>query len=757
MSVPVEDIIDAPIDTVRCLLSSIQIPVDNLSDQLCRLSLGDVFVDRGLFNVSDVKLLKDEQFRSVVALEDSELVKLLPSDVVANETYRSDAIFKIYSSKSDILYGRIMYNKTHKNVKTIVYCDEDRVSELADKLSSYKHILVKSALPTHKEIDDSIIVTFNINNVNDYILKYGSYCKILVIAPKYSEYSESFTITAYTVNDAIEYISTPINESVKLLVYFISGSNGLQMLGEHIGLRSWKLLYVINEVYPTYADYIQIYPIISKEGVNLQYKDHKTYYIKCFIKNLVDANTNKIIHKDMLFELMKSNFDDYYTFMPETMNITELPNFDDWKYGTAIVKPSGFGAGSGVGINVVTNKEEYDKAVQSIIDHNEEVRDKAQKVQEKYRDERRLEDRTWTAIVSKYIDNPLLFEGKKFHFRTLIVITSWGKSFIYPEHFVYTAKLPYQQADYSKKDIHDTHFSSTDKDISFPRDFYGSYSDEDVTTIDNSLSNVLNRVIQMMRGKVVSYEESKLSYEILGTDCMCDTNLNCWLIEVNTMPGLGTISSREDDRKFADWKYKTVIQPIQEIISSIRIVKMEDSTPDMRSSLLQITKNIQIMAYVDEGKLWYESDIENKYNESIKNAHLDDIKRSAFGWIVMDDDDVIGYVEIKKTPKYQGRFEILLVLDDISGAGENVVNVCVREFKSRMSDNDIHLYSIVDITTRELVKLFEDSLKWNKIQYNLIIDGKNCNVYTDDTVNIKSEPNTYRGRGKRGRGKRGRK
>lgn len=733
-------VLNTNISHVQESLDELNKPITNLNNE-DRLTLCDEYYKLDMLDNTSKVLLLSDQFRDVAKLQD---------DIIFEETgdydmFRSEAIYLIYYRRYNV---RMIVNKIPAKYTrfTIVYCDPkyaDRIDGKYIKLLKDNNVLFKFNLPYYKETDDGIVLTFDVDEAEDLINKYGLYCKIVIMYEHIDKmslisYPENITIVAHDMDEFVEFVTADYNESVSQLSYMISGTSGSNMLQEHKCLRSWKLIYPINGVYPKYVDYIQIYSKISRE--RRFRRDRNTFYIPCTIKNLVDTDTNTLFKKHNLFEFMKSNFEDYYTFMPMTIQLKDLKSYADWKFGTMIIKPSGKLVASGIGITVANNEEQFNLGVSVIEDYNRDVKDK---------------DNEWVGIVSKYIDNPLLIEGKKFHFRSYIVVTSWGKIISYPIHSAYTAKLPYRNEDYLNKEIHDTHFKTTSRQILFPYDFYDEYSNEDVERIRNALESVIDRVKISFRGKVIPYEECKLAYEILGTDIIVDDQFNGWLIEVNTMPGMtphgtDTKKSYMYYDEFLKWKYTNIISPIETLLMPLKIVRFESSSTEMRDELSQITRDMYIMRYIGKGELWSRNDIEKIYDHSVEDSIKGD--RKYFDWIITEHDSVIGYISLKpmidiKDKLFKnGDLQIrIFIKSQGHGYGRRAMNVALEQMRNNGYKGRI--WSLVNVDNDQGNKFFNKLVtevlaekkadprskpiptEWNKLSKPKFVYGGMYNIY----------------------------
>ena len=161
-------------------------------------------------------------------------------------------------------------------------------------------------------------------------------------------------------------------------------------------------------------------------------------------------------------------------------------------------------------------------------------------------------------IISEYIQNPLLYEGRKFHLRMYILInsdTTWsfwerGKAMI--------AKLPYKKGDWTNKEIHDSHGETTPKDIYFPEDILQK---DKYRYVYQQMEIILDAVAKIIMPYIKCYEESKYCCEVFGIDFMLTDDYIVKLIEINAEAGYG--AKNEDKTKYKqyckeyfNWFYK---------------------------------------------------------------------------------------------------------------------------------------------------------------------------------------------------------
>lgn len=479
-------------------------------------------------------------------------------------------ILPIFSQKKQVVNKRVAIASTRVDKKIIYFQwkvleNDSNTQRFINSLNDY-YIVVVAEDPRSVTVKADKVVSKNtryVMSVEDtyYVCSSIKQARMLykifdddmtVIIKKKSrtgrdDMAEYIGITCYTLQDLYQYI-TAEKKFDETTTYTVSGSNGLKDLTLHELMKGASLYY--NEQrrissadnkfpYPPspYVDFM-------RQSLLKDYTwDREAYQVRCYLKNNVDSESIKSISdKSLLYDTMYDYFEDL-SFIPETVNIDNVKKGETW-----IVRPVGSAACSGKSISIVTTTQELIKA------------------------KKEIQDAGWKATVSEYVTNPLLFNGKKFHLRCYLLVTSWGVFSIHKEAKILTGSQEYIAGDYCNKAIHDTHVKSTDKNYIFPYHFDG-----DKDKISEGLELIGDRLSTVLQGKVNVYKgESVYAYSILGLDLMFTEDYIPKLIEVNTQPGFSSAiyppdeTYEEFEKQLLTWEYETAIYPILKELESNR-------------------------------------------------------------------------------------------------------------------------------------------------------------------------------------------
>ena len=169
--------------------------------------------------------------------------------------------------------------------------------------------------------------------------------------------------------------------------------------------------------------------------------------------------------------------------------------------------------------------------------------------------EKKEEENTYycdNIIIQKYIENPLLYKGRKFDMRIWVLLTHQMKVYIFKEGHLKTCSVKY---DITSKDSfsHITNYSFQKNNNNFEKYEIGNevpfyefqkYIDEKYPNkkykikIDlmKQLKEIISLTMQSVKDKIKN--NKNYQFEIFGYDFMLDEDFNAFLIEINTNPGL---------------------------------------------------------------------------------------------------------------------------------------------------------------------------------------------------------------------------
>ena len=284
-----------------------------------------------------------------------------------------------------------------------------------------------------------------------------------------------------------------------------------------------------------------------KNNITSKYSKNPIYCI-----SMLDGNkciTDKYVLYTNMKKLYSNEIDD---FMPKSFKLTTETEYN--LGDLYITRPvdnlkTNIRAASGLDVNVYNNLETLEKAKKLLNKYN-------------------------NIIASKYITNPLLFHGKKFHFRAYMMVTLFGKSYstyMLDLFNIFTSKYKFINEDYQNKDIHDTHYRYNDDDYLFPLHFTSENINKNITKDD--INNILNKIKKICYKMSHIYStnvklraNSENGFHLFGFDIMIDENLNPILIECNRFSKTDLIYNQKMRTLFNnilfDWINEIIIKPL---------------------------------------------------------------------------------------------------------------------------------------------------------------------------------------------------
>ena len=158
-------------------------------------------------------------------------------------------------------------------------------------------------------------------------------------------------------------------------------------------------------------------------------------------------------------------------------------------------------------------------------------------------------------IIQKYLDNPLLYNKRKFDIRCYVLVDSNFNVFYCREGHLKGSSEEYDLNN-TNKFIHITNHSVQKKSDKFEKFEFGnemSYNDfKIVLTQENYSLEIFDKIIEKIKflikismnavNKKLIKHENVLCFEIFGYDFILDNDFNPYILEINNNPGLGISS-----------------------------------------------------------------------------------------------------------------------------------------------------------------------------------------------------------------------
>ena len=255
---------------------------------------------------------------------------------------------------------------------------------------------------------------------------------------------------------------------------------------------------------------------LEQEGLT----NKKYQKIPALMKNLLQGH-RYFSWKNSLYDYLKGA-----DYLVENYNINRKNiNTFDKEEGIWIVKPVKSFSGKGI---IISDKKED---IISYVKNNT-----------------RYEE--W--VIQRYIENPMLYDNKKFHLRIYLLICD-NRFYYFNIGKVALAKKMFKLTDFHDKDIHDTHFTPAD-DLLFP-DMFG----DDKVLINNVYKSVEKILTDLKKdNKFTCYPENKQCFELFAIDMMVTEDEQVKLLEINASIGM-PYKKLDFRKKIFEAQMKTVV------------------------------------------------------------------------------------------------------------------------------------------------------------------------------------------------------
>lgn len=303
-------------------------------------------------------------------------------------------------------------------------------------------------------------------------------------------------------------------------------------------------------------------------------KDHLAKNIKKYKKHLLKEGKT-IEHMDFL---------PVTYILPGDMSVF-LEEFKRNPGALWILKPSNRSQGSGVVLVNKLNKVKKLKFENKIVNENNQT----VTINETY-------------VISRYLDNPLLIQGKKFDMRIYVLVTSFHplKVWLFKYGFCRFCNENYT-VDINELDniyIHLTNVAIQKKYVKYNENHGGKWPLKNLKTwvelnygfdrMQQMWTDVKNVFINSLKAVQQAMCSDKHCFEIYGYDILIDANLKPWLIEANASPSLTTTTLKDKLLK------KKLISDTIEIVMTEKWVE-EKGKPGVNSSQKTVEGDFEVI------------------------------------------------------------------------------------------------------------------------------------------------------------------
>lgn len=274
----------------------------------------------------------------------------------------------------------------------------------------------------------------------------------------------------------------------------------------------------------------------------------KVHSYKSFLKNFIDEKKHVVGHKDELYKnlgdtlkknpslslknylLEQHNFDwqEIYNQNKVEKTVEYIKGLFNKNVGKVwIYKPvAGF---AGQMIEIFKSFDEFYQYITQFIEKQKDIW-----VDPKFKEKARLKVQSnW--VLQEYINQPILFENKKFHIRPIFLYQKKGNrkiGYLLNRILVAHAKEDYKFDDFGNKNIHDSHFGKTSGRLYFQDDFLKLkiLTKKEIEHIEEQVKDLGKYVFDLINSRC--YSENKECYETFGMDIMIDSTLTIKVLEV---------------------------------------------------------------------------------------------------------------------------------------------------------------------------------------------------------------------------------
>ena len=225
-----------------------------------------------------------------------------------------------------------------------------------------------------------------------------------------------------------------------------------------------------------------------------------------------------------------------------------------------LLKPTGFNRG--IGIHIFQTWEQLCEIMGTSYGIGRGAKDKVSIFQQHninhYTQLEQDKYKSFSFVIQKLIERPLLFQQRKFDVRLWVLFNSSdGKVYLYQEGYVRTSSKEYIDLSPEMSDADHLLMQLTNNAVQQNTTDYGKHEEGNIVSMDQlftyvsktsnktkdqlisefneSCKNIISNTFRSVKGKL---KRQNYTFELFGYDFILDENLNNYLIEANTNPCL---------------------------------------------------------------------------------------------------------------------------------------------------------------------------------------------------------------------------
>ena len=165
-------------------------------------------------------------------------------------------------------------------------------------------------------------------------------------------------------------------------------------------------------------------------------------------------------------------------------------------------------------------------------------------------------------IIQEYIDNPLLFNDKKFHFRVYVVYlqnSEYQAAYLGKKGFIYTANKQFRP-DTIDNDVVLSGENAQENVFYTPEDFIDKFGKN---TWDNKIVPQFIKIVRETMKSALEHLQcptlKQKCFKILGYDILIDKDYKCYLAEINAR----NVSYKYPNEEFRESFYKNILKLVR--------------------------------------------------------------------------------------------------------------------------------------------------------------------------------------------------